>query len=216
MGKYLKIILGFALLLGGLVFCGAGLWVLFIPSYYAAMARIVVQPDAGVPSPQNSNPVAYDPYIVKTTFGIILSPLVLSNVVAPLNLNDEWGKKYAGGKKLTTSETIELLKRHINLAPIHNTKLIEIWAYCDDPDEAAKIANQIAKSYHMYRLELTRQKEPASTNDLSVQIVDLAVPPQTLNPSNGVRVVGAFLFVVGLIPIFAGFRFLKSSCRQSV
>jgi hypothetical protein len=58
MGKYLKIIPELALLLGGLVFCGAGLRVLFIPSYYAAMARIVVQPDAGVPSPQNSDPVA--------------------------------------------------------------------------------------------------------------------------------------------------------------
>jgi capsular polysaccharide biosynthesis protein len=215
MGKYLNKSIRIALLLGGSLLCVIGLKVLFSPPHFQAMARIVVRTNAAIASPQNNQAMAYDPNIVKTILGIISSPPVLSNVVETLNLNDRWGKKYAEGKKLTTFETIELLKRHISHVPIRNTMLIEIWAFSDDSDEAAKIANQVADSLEKYCLELSRQQEPKSTNVSTVQIVDFAVPPQTLSPPNSVRIVGAFLSVVGLLSIFVGFKFLEYSRHQS-
>ncbi len=206
MGKHLKTILGLALLLCGLMIGGSGLYVLFEPSYYEALARIRVQPESSI-APLDNQPLEYDPYIVKTTFGIILSPLVLSNVVEILDLNEAWGKNLAENKKLTTPETIDLLIKHIGLAPIRHTKLVEIRVSSSSPEEAAKIANQIADSYHKYRLDLARQNKSDPLNAAPVQIVDLAFPPQALSPPDSVRLAGAFIFIVGLLPMFAGLRF---------
>ncbi len=100
----------------------------------------------------------YDPYFIQTTFEIMQSQLVLSNVIATMNLNVKWGKKYFNGETLKTTETMEILKQRMSLAPVRNTKLISITVYSDDAKEAALLANTIAESYKNYRLE-TRQRE---------------------------------------------------------
>ena len=76
--------------------------------------------------------IGYDPYFIQTTFEIMRSQLVLSNVIATLHLNEEWGKKYFNGETLKTTETMEILKRRMQLAPVKNTKLISITVYSDD------------------------------------------------------------------------------------
>ena len=119
-----------------------------LPESYASTARIKVESDAPT---ANGQPPAYDPYFIQTTFEIMQSQLVLSNVVARLNLNVEWGKKYFNGQTLKTTETMEILKPRMQLAPIKNTKLIAITVYSDDKHEAAQIANAIAESYRDYR-----------------------------------------------------------------
>jgi capsular exopolysaccharide synthesis family protein len=47
---------------------------------------------------------------------------------------------------------MDFLKHQINLAPVRNTTLVDITAYSSDKQEAANIANSIAKSYQDYRL----------------------------------------------------------------
>ncbi len=74
-------------------------------------------------------------------------------MIANLDLNNKWGKKYANGDRLKTSETIGLIKQRINLRPVRNTSLIEITVYSEKPDEAADIANAVALAYRAYRLE---------------------------------------------------------------
>jgi uncharacterized protein involved in exopolysaccharide biosynthesis len=104
---------------------------------------------------------SYDPYFIQTTFEIIQSQLVLSNVVSTLNLNTEWGTRYARGRKLETSETVEMLRQRLELRTVRNTRFIEILFSSENPDEAAKIANAIAQSYRDWRIESvkeTRQK----------------------------------------------------------
>ena len=68
-------------------------------------------------------------------------------------MNREWGKRYANGDRLRTHETISLLRGRIDLRPVRNTSLIEIRAYSEKPDEAAKIANAVAGAYRDYRLQ---------------------------------------------------------------
>jgi polysaccharide biosynthesis transport protein len=140
-----------------------------LPESYASTARIKVENDVtdipgmgGAPTPAYSG---YDPYFIQTTFEIMGSELVLSNVIGALNLNVEWGKKYFNDQTLKTTETMEILKQRMQLAPVKNTKLIAITVYSDDKDEAAKLANAIAEAYREYRIESRRA---LTTNGVAV------------------------------------------------
>ena len=127
-----------------------------LPESYASTARIRVQKDAtdiqGLITP-NASILGYDPYFIQTTFEIMQSEMVLSNVIAKLDLNAEWGKKYFNGETLKTTETMEILKQRMQLAPVKNTELISITVYSDDKLEAARIANAVAESYQDYRVQ---------------------------------------------------------------
>ena len=131
-----------------------------LPVSYASTARIKVESD-GLDIPGMSTPSTamggYDPYFIQTTFEIIQSQIVLSNVISRLHLNETWGKKYYYGETLKTSETMEILKGRMSLAPVRNTKLISITVYSDDRDEAALVANTITEAYRDYRQQTRRQ-----------------------------------------------------------
>ena len=153
-------ILGFALLLAGLTLYAVGLRLLLGPAQYQATVKIRIEPDTiadtgpFVPTRGSS---WYDPYFIQTEFEVIQSQIVLSRVVEALNLNVEWGKRYAGVRQLKTIEVVNLLKRRIDLRLVRNTRLIEISMTSADPDEAAKIANAIAGAYREFRLNQRRQ-----------------------------------------------------------
>ena len=102
----------------------------------------------------------YNPYFIQTTFELMQSQVVLSNVVNSLNLNEAWGKKYNNGETFKTLDTMEILKDSMSLSPVRNTEYITITVYSDDKNEAANIANAIAESYKNYRLN--QQQELAS------------------------------------------------------
>jgi succinoglycan biosynthesis transport protein ExoP len=114
----------------------------------------------------------YDPYFIQTTFEIMQSELVLSNVISTLDLNSEWGKKYFNGETLKTTETMEILKGRMSLAPVRNTKLISITVYSDDAKEAATLANTIADAYRNYRLDTRRQTTEKGLEVLEDQYLD--------------------------------------------
>ncbi len=131
-----------------------------LPESYASTCKIKVENEVN-DSPGGYSPtpsqMSYDPYFIQTTFEIMSSSLVLSNVINTLNLNVEWGKKYFNGETLKTTETMEILKGRMGLAPVRNTKLISITVYSDDAKEAALLANTIAEAYKNYRQDTRRQ-----------------------------------------------------------
>jgi succinoglycan biosynthesis transport protein ExoP len=139
-----------------------------LPESFASTARIKVENDVtdipGMMSP-GAGSGGYDPYFIQTTFEIMQSQLVLSNVIAALDLNGAWGKKYFNGETLKTTETMEILKQRMQLAPVKNTKLIAITVYSDDKQEAADLANAIAKAYTTYRIE---SRKALTTNGVAV------------------------------------------------
>jgi uncharacterized protein involved in exopolysaccharide biosynthesis len=131
-----------------------------LPESYASTCKIRVKNDVndiGGGLSQSYQASGFDPYFIQTTFEIMQSSLVLSNVISGLNLNVEWGKKYFNGETLKTTETLEMLKGRMGLAPVRNTELISITVYSDDAKEAALLANSIAEAYKNYRLESRRQ-----------------------------------------------------------
>jgi capsular polysaccharide biosynthesis protein len=98
-------------------------------------------------------------------FESIQSEAVLGKVIDALDLNQAWGKKYAGGSSLKTYEALPLLKARLDLRPVRGADLIEIRVFSDDRDEAAKLANAIADTYREDR-----------SSAFSVEIVDKAAP----------------------------------------
>jgi capsular exopolysaccharide synthesis family protein len=144
-----------------------------LPESYASTARIKVENDGGIVAGMGNSPAAtqfpYDPYFIQTTFEIMQSQRVLSNVIAAMNLNVEWGRKYFNGETLKTTETMQILKGRMSLAPVRNTKLISITVFSDDRKEAADLANTIAEAYKSYRVQNIQQKLATGLEVLQTQ-----------------------------------------------
>ncbi|MGN6554989.1 MAG: Wzz/FepE/Etk N-terminal domain-containing protein, partial [Verrucomicrobiota bacterium] len=102
-----------------LVVITATLVTYLLPQTFSATARIKVTSDStDTPSFEQYTPKNYDPYFIQTEFEVIQSELILGKVIDRLKLNEEWGKKYAGGQPLKTRETLEFLQRSIHLTPV--------------------------------------------------------------------------------------------------
>jgi capsular exopolysaccharide synthesis family protein len=138
-----------------LVVITATLVTFILPESFSSTARIKIEHDQSDVSgmAERGGLATYDPYFIQTEFELIQSEAILGKVVDDLDLNKEWGKKYANGERLKTSETIALLKSRIDLRPVRNTSLIEIRVFSEKADEAAKIANVVAEAYKAHRLE---------------------------------------------------------------
>jgi len=163
-----------------------------LPESYSATCRIEVNSDSGGGdiSAQGAGQAAfqgaYDPFFIQTTFEIIQSQVVLSNVVNELNLNVVWGKKYYGGETLKTTETMEVLKKRMNLQPVRNTKLIAITVYSDDKNECAQLANAIAEAYQEYRLDMRRQLTTGGLKALEEHYADSEAKIQASQTNVGI------------------------------
>ena len=123
---------------------------------YESTARIRVQKDGpailGMSTPSVAT-TGYDPYFIQTTFEIIQSDRVLSNVVAKMDLYTKWANS---GEKLDSSEATAMLKRRLDLSAVPNTELIAIGVKDSNPQEAADLANAVANAYTEYRMEASR------------------------------------------------------------
>jgi polysaccharide biosynthesis transport protein len=139
-----------------LVVITATLVTFILPESYSSTTRIKVegnQPDVAFANDPRMMGGGYDPYFIQTEFETIRSERVLSNVVAQLELKKKWGVKYQGGQDLKMPEAIAILKGHMALNPVRNTKFIEITMYSDNRDEAAQLANEVAAAYREFRNE---------------------------------------------------------------
>jgi len=142
-----------------------------LPESYASTARVRVEVAA-----TNAGP-----YFIQTEAEVIRSQVVLSNVIKNLNLNVEWGKKYFNGEILKTSESMDILKGRLSVAPVRNTEILAITIYSDDRREAATLANAVAGAYQDFCLERLKAEtsksiDPRVIADSPVVIIDSAVP----------------------------------------
>src|SRR3954465_13931226 len=100
-----------------LVVITATLVTFILPESYSSSARIKIERDQTDISSLAERPGggAYDPYFIQTEFEIIQSEVILSKVIQQLDLNKEWGKKFANGDTLKTTETMSILKSRMDL-----------------------------------------------------------------------------------------------------
>ncbi len=142
-----------------LVVITATLVTFILPEQFASTATLKIERDksdidelAG-----NSRISAFDPYYIQTEFEVIQSETILSRVVDVLDLNTKWGKKYNDGNKFKTQESMGILKNRLNLRPRRNTALIDVQVFSENPNEAAELANAVADTYQLWRLEKGRR-----------------------------------------------------------
>jgi uncharacterized protein involved in exopolysaccharide biosynthesis len=141
-----------------------------LPEIYASTATVKLDDEAAA--------IQYtDGGQMPTTFEIIKSQLVLTNVITALNLKEVWGKKYNGGNPLKTAETMKILQQRMVLAPVGNTKMISITVYSEDSKEAAQIANQVARAYHDFRIQGIKDDQ---IDDLKILEAELAAQSNQL------------------------------------
>ena len=149
-----------------------------LPESYSSTARIKIEPDTiadiqGVSGgPGDATYAPYDPYFIQTAFEIIQDQVVLSKVIAKLDLNTEWGKRYNDGVPLQTPITMKMLERRLALDPVRNTKLIEITVFDEDKNMAANIANAIVEAYRDYRQNLRTEQTQRGIKALQNQYQD--------------------------------------------
>ena len=148
---------------------------LMYPESFASTAKIEVsadRPDISGFGSAGSLDIGYDPYFLLTEFETIQSQVVLSRVSEALNLKNVWGKKYNNGMPMSESDVEAMIKGRIELRNIRNTKFIEIKAYSDNADEAAKLANQVADSYHDFRSQEYEELKHSGIKSLQSQSVE--------------------------------------------
>jgi len=127
---------------------------LMYPESFASTARIQVEQEkTDIASLSNSGNLGsgFDPYFLLTEFETIQSGAVLTGVIDAMDLKAKWGKKYNNGVPMNESDVEDMIKGRLDLRNIRNTKFIEIKAYSDSAQEAADLANQVARSYRDYR-----------------------------------------------------------------
>jgi len=199
-------VIGVILLIVGFVLTVAGIAMLLQRNVFKSVVRVEVYPAPRMPG----SPEFYDPYFLLTEFETIQSHPVLTNAMASLNLNERWGKKYNHGQRLSESEVVERIKRHLELRNIRNTKLIEITVFDDDPTEAAQLANAIAQGYCKFKtgefqdIASEAAKSGTTVKYQAPEIVRPAVPQmRSVSPNRYVAGImlgcGLFLMIIGAV-----------------
>ena len=149
-----------------------------LPESWSSTVRIAVEKDVSDITPLGfaQNTSQFDPFFIQTEFEKIRSKKVLHKVIEKLNLNEKWGERYNNGSPLKTSETFDYLSRKIDVRQTRNTSLIEIRVYSDSKDkpaqEAADIANEIARVYKDTRLELKKDMSKKGIDVLRNELAD--------------------------------------------
>ncbi len=158
-----------------LVVITATLVTFILPESFSSTARIKIERDQSDVTPlmgERGVMMGYDPYFMQTEFELIRSELILGKVIKDLDLNREWGNKYANGMPLKTPETIRMLKGHMDLRTVRNTSLIEITVLRENADEAAKIANAVADAYRNYRRDQRKNLSEGGIRALEARFND--------------------------------------------
>ena len=140
-----------------------------LPESFISTARIKLTPnttEASQTSGTQSASGTYDPYLIQTECEVMQSEEILGSVIQALHLERTWGQRYGNDRPLKLAETMDLLKSRMVVRPLRNTSLISISIYADQPEEAARIANEIVQTY----------KDRDNLGPFQVEVVDRAMP----------------------------------------
>lgn len=156
---------------------------------------------------------ALDPFVAQTRMEMVRSEAVLAPVIERLNLNERWSAEYLAGQgRLTTPETVEILRHRIEVRPFRNTAMFEVLVYGQDREEAAQVANAIAESYASVANQLAIP-DPGRR----VSIVDLAEPGlRPIKPNVPLNVTVGLVGALGIGLVSGFITWLAIRCRPSI
>jgi len=193
--KVLQIRWPIILLIFLLVVITTGAITFMLPKQYQSTALIQVQENADFEIFQQGRGATFDPRFTTTQFEIIQSKKILWPVIEQLGLAQKWGERY----EIKSEEVLlRKLQSIMTLQEVRNTDLISISVLSTDAQEAADIANAIAKEYQQARIAEQQtwaskslatlkeevEKQRTRTEDLRKAAADIRVKYQIndLNP----------------------------------
>jgi capsular exopolysaccharide synthesis family protein len=132
-------------------------------------ARISVSDDAPQINPfgASSYGTSYNPYFLRTQFEIMQSKPILHEVINRLNLQAEWGRD---GEKLPRNVAYKILKGSIGVSQLRDTSIVNISVRRSNPNETAKIANELAEVYRDSRLDVASKDAMAAIDKIAEAI----------------------------------------------
>ena len=161
-----------------LIFLSSAIITFILPESYMSVARLRAKTDEQMESLQ--------------------SPEVLMAVIDRLDLRKEYAKRYGESEPLSTERTMELLRRVVQVRRIRGTELAEIRVEDLDRDEAAHLANSIA------RIGVTNAAAGNSTGSTRLEIIDLAIPSTKPSRPNKALNLALGALVGGFLGVMAG------------
>ena len=128
-------------------------YTLLLPNIFQSSVRIRVSEDDPQINPfaAQQSYYAYNPYFLRDQFEIIQSKPIFTSVINRLNLQEEWSDTE---EKVPRETALKILANSLSVIQQRDTSLIMIVVRRDDPDEAARIANEIAEVYRDSRLDI--------------------------------------------------------------
>jgi capsular exopolysaccharide synthesis family protein len=144
-------------------------YTLMLPQIFKSSTTIRVREDAmDIEVFERQNISGFNPYFLKTEFEVIQSRTILSTVLDRLNLQQKWSAKQdSKGGQIPRNICMTILENSVQVNQYRDTSMIEISVFRDDPEEAMRIANEIAEVYREYR-QTTKRGEIRS----SVQVLE--------------------------------------------
>jgi len=160
-------------------------YTLTLPKLYESEARIEINKadididpfDGTSVNTSMAGSRGYDPYFLRTQYEIIQSKPILYEVIKRLNLQGNPGKN---GERLSKEVAYKFLKSGLKAKQYRDTNLIALTVRREDPAEAARVANEIARVYSDSRLDIKRRKLSRAMDSLRRELdkqqerVDLA------------------------------------------
>jgi len=160
------------------IFLSSALITFILPESFTSVARVRAATDKQMESFQSTE--------------------VLMSVIDRLELRKEYAKRYGESEPLSTERTLELVRRVVQVRRIRGAELVEIRVEDLDREEAAHLANSIARTGISIAVFAAQEGHARS------EIIDLAVP--SLKPSRPNKVLNLALgaLVGGFLGVMAG------------
>lgn len=135
-------------------------YTLTLPRMYASQALIKVERDKlDVDVFERQGGSLYDPFFLRTQYELIKAKPMLYKVVENLNLREVWGEKIRkDGEPLSLQAAASILRGALTVTQFRDTNLISIRAAREDPEEAARLANELAAVYRDHRILMKRRE----------------------------------------------------------
>lgn len=148
--------------LAGIVVVAAGLiYLFFTPKTYQASVKIRMLNWFHA----NSTNDMHGDYDMGAECQFARSDAIIDESIKNLGLNEIWGKRFNHGVTLKPEQSRVLLKAKTSVHPIPKSSLFQIQVTSGEPDEAATIANEIARNY---RDQHQAKRQALSTDRLAL------------------------------------------------
>lgn len=145
----------------------------FLPRWYLATTKVRVEkPEGEVKLFQAQSANHYDPYFLQDQFKIMQSEKILYPVIERLGLNARLAAELGAGAPLPPAITYRrLLDKMLRIESQRSSSLIEINVFAQDPQLAADIANEIARTYSSDRIALATADQREGLDHLRQELV---------------------------------------------